>query len=229
VQEGLSVPVVGPSTIFPRGYLWQAPLWYAAALAVLLTAGWLPLFFRVSAVAGLTIAMATLIGVLCSITARAFSADENGVWLGLPSSTHRRGKRRRDVRYLPWEQLEKVRIARRRRGARVEFILDPGASMALRGYRHGPLWKARRAVLLLVPFWYVLRPIGVTSPLDKPARYQVRLHNVTVEELRQRFRALAPSNVTVTVLVRKRTSVSSPSSVPGAVKGPAYRAAGRWR
>jgi hypothetical protein len=229
MQDGLSAPVVGPSTIFPRGYLWQTPIWYAAALVLLYSAKWLPTFFLLSAATGLLIAMLTFIAVLCTITARAFTADQSGVWLGLPASTHRRGRRRRDVKYLPWQQLEKVRIARRWRGARVEFFLAPGASLALRGYGHGPLWKVRRAVLLLIPFWYLLRPTGVTCPMGKPVRYQVRLHNVTVDEMRQRFRALAPPNVTVTVLVRKRASVSSPSSVPGAVSGPAYRAAGRWR
>jgi hypothetical protein len=227
MPEGLSAPVVGPSTIFPRGYLWLAPFWYAVALALLAAARWLPSYFRITAAAGLLLAMLTFVCVLSLISARAFAADQNGVWLGLPTSTKRRGSRRREVKYLPWQQLEKVRIARRLGGARVEFILSPDASLALRGYDPNPLWKFVRGVLLIIPFAYVLQSTGVTTPRGRPARYQVRLRDVTIDELRQQFRTLAPANVTVAVLVRKRGSVPSSPSASATVDRAAYRAAGR--
>ncbi len=227
MADGLSAPVLGPSTIFPRGYLWLAPFWCAIALALLEFADWLPLWFRVTSAAGLVVAMLTFVCVLSVITTRAFTADENGVWIGLPASTRRRGSNRREVRYLPWQQLEKVRIAKRWGGARVEFILGPDASLVLRGYPSNPLRTFWQGVLLIIPFWYVLQPTGVITPRGRPLRYQLRLHNVTVDELRQRFRALAPPNVTVAVLVRKRGSVSSPTSATGTVDQAAYRAAGR--
>jgi hypothetical protein len=227
MSDGLSAPVLGPSTIFPRGYLWLAPFWYAVALVLLAYARWLPQWFRLSSAVALFIAMLTFVCALSVITARAFTADKNGVWLGLPASTHRRGSRRRDVRYLPWQQLEKVRIAKRLGGARVEFILGPEASPALRGYPPNPLWTISRSILLIIPFVYVARPTGVTTPRSRPARYQVRLVGVTVDELRLRFRAVAPANVTVAVLVRRPGSVSSPTSATGTVDRVAYRAAGR--
>jgi hypothetical protein len=218
VPEGLSVPVVGPSTIFPRGYLWLAPLWCAAALAGLAVARWLPIWFRITAAAGLFVAMVTVVSVLSAITLRAFSADASGVTLGLTASTRRRGRHRTESKYLPWPQIEKVRIGRRPNSVQVEFILGPNASLALRGYKHNPIWKVRRALLLLIPFWYLLRPTGLASPLDGPPRYRVNLHGTTVDEIRKELRDVAPANVTVTVLVRKRASVSSGTRAPEALR-----------
>jgi hypothetical protein len=108
------------------------------------------------------------------------------------------------VRHLPWRHIERVRIAPKPYGSRVELILSPNASLALRGFRHGPLRRAWRWILLVIPFWYLLRPTALTSPLDGPPRYQVNVRGISVDELRQILRAVAPSDVTVAVLVRKR-------------------------
>lgn len=217
MREELSVPVIGPSTIFPRGYLWLAPVYCAAAIGGLALARWLPLWFRGTAAAALLTGMLTLVAVLTQITARAFYADRSGVRLGLPPSTRRRGRRRRTIRQIPWPQVEKVRVNRRRGGAVIEFILGPDATLALRGYHHNPVWRARRAMLLMIPFWYLLRPTGLTSPLPGPARYQVRVTGMPADQIAHELRALAPANVTVTVKVRGRASVSSATPVPGAV------------
>lgn len=204
MQEGLSVPVAGPSTILPRGYLWLAPLWYAAVVAGLAVSRWPPIWFRLTAAGGLLLALLTLVGVLGTITTRAFAADQNGVRLGLPTTTRRRGRQRRNVRDLPWRQIERVRIAPRRGGARVEFVLSSHASLAVRGEQHSPISRAWRAVLLLIPFWYLLRPTGLVSPLDGPPRYQVPLHGATVDQLRHDLRTLAPAEVGIAVLIRRR-------------------------
>jgi hypothetical protein len=214
MQEGLSASVGGPSTIFPRGYLWLAPVWYLVALGGLAEARWLPYWFRLTAAAGLLGAMLTFVSVLSLVTTRAFRADDSGVRIGLPSASRRRGRRRREARFVPWQQIEKVKIARRRGGVRVELILIPGASLALRGYPHHPIWKLRRALLLLIPFWYLLRPTGIATPLDGPPRYQVQLRGTTVDTMRAKIRALAPPSVTVAVLVPRRRSVSSATPAP---------------
>lgn len=217
MRDDLSVPVLGPSTIFPRGYLCLAPVYCAAALGGLALGRWLPLWFRGTAAAGVLTGTLTLVSVLASIKARAFYADRTGVRLGLSSSTRRRGRQRRTVRQLPWAQVEKVRVTKRRGGALVELILGPNATLALRGYHHNPVWRTRRAVLLIIPFWYLLRPTGLTTPLPNPSRYQVRVTGVNADQLAHEIRALAPANVAVTVKVRKRASVSSATPVPGAV------------
>lgn len=203
MQEGLSVPVIGASTILPRGYLWLAPVWYAAAVAGLAVSRWPPMWFRLTAAGGLLLAMLTFVSVLGTISTHAFTADQAGVRLGLPASTRRRGRARRKARDLPWRQIERVRIAARPNGARVEFILSSHASWAVRAERHGRLVRAWRWLLLLIPFWYLLRPTGLASPLDGPPRYRVTLRGTTVDQLRHMFRDLAPADVAVAVLVRR--------------------------
>ncbi len=204
MQDGLYVPVIGPSAILPRGYLWLAPIWYLAIAAALALSPWPPIWFRLAAAAGLLGAMIVFLLVLNSITTHAFAATREGIDLGLPSFSKRRGRRRRDSRHLPWRQIERIRIAPRPYGARVEMILSQDASLALRGFRHGPVRRAVRWILLLIPFWYLLRPTALTSPLDGPPRYEARIRGITVDELRQRLRAFAPPDVAIAILVRKR-------------------------
>lgn len=205
MQDGLSAPVIGPSTIFPRGYLWLAPIWYLAAAAGLAASRWPPLWFRLSAAAGLLGALITFLLVLSTVSINAFSADGAGIRLGLPASTHRRGRRRRQARYLPWPQIERVRIVRRPYGVRLDIVLGPDAAAAARPGRTGRLRKAGVWLLLLVvPLWYLRRPTGLASPLDGPPRYRVPLRGATIDELRHVLRALAPAEVTVAVPPRKR-------------------------
>jgi hypothetical protein len=207
--EGVSVPVAGPSVIFPRGYLWLAPLWSLAALGYIALSHW-PVWFRADLAAALLLGLITLVTTIASLSFRAFAADRDGVRLGLPSSTKRRGRKRRTVKYLPWQQIERVRIARRIGGVRIEFMLGQNATLAVRGYHPNPAVAViHRIMLLLIPFWYLTRPTGLTSPLERPARYRVILRDTTVDEMRHALRALAPPEVAVAVLVRRRPSVSS--------------------
>jgi len=205
MQEGLSAPVIGPSTILPRGFLWLAPVWYAAAALGLAATHWPPVWFRLTAATGLLGVLLTFVLVLSTMTVRAFVADSVGVRLGLPATTHRRGRHRRQARHLTWAQIERVRIARRPYGARLEFMLSQDATAAARPGTTGVLGKAGVWLLLLViPFWYLRRPTGLASPLDRPPRYRVALRDMTTDQLGQTLRALAPPDVTVAVLVRKR-------------------------
>lgn len=204
MQDGLSAPVIGPSAILPRGYLWLAPIWYLIVAGALALSRWPPLWFRLTAAAGLLLAMIVFVLVLNSITTHAFTATQEGVDLGLPVFSRRRGRQRRGVRHLPWRHIERVRLAPRAYGARLDLILSPNASLSLRGRRHGPLRRLWRSLLLLIPFWYLLRPTALTSPLDGPPRYQVHVRGVTVDELRHQLRAFAPPDVTIALLVRKR-------------------------
>ncbi len=204
MPDGVSAPVIGPSAILPRGYLWLAPIWYLGAAAALAFSHWPPIWFRITAAAGLLCALIVFVLALNSVTTRAFAAGQEGVNLGLPPSSRRRGRLRRGMRHLPWRHIERVRIAPKPYGARVELILSPNASLALRGFRHGPLRRAWRWILLVIPFWYLLRPTALTSPLNGPPRYQVNVRGLSVDDLRRMLRAIAPPDVTVAVLVRKR-------------------------
>ncbi len=204
MQERISTPVAGPSAIFPRGFLWQVPVWYAAAALLLAYARQLPGWFRLAAAAGLLGAVITLLATLAALRVRAFAADADGVRLGLPASTRRRGRRRREARHLPWQHIERVRIAQRRGGVRLEFVVSPTAPVMTRGFAHGPLSRARRWLLLLIPFWYLLRPTALVTPLHGPSpTYRLTVRGVTLDEVRQALRSLAPREVPVAVLVRR--------------------------
>jgi hypothetical protein len=207
--EGVSVPVVGPSVIFPRGYLWLVPIWFAAAAGWLYLTKW-PLWFRADAAAALFLALIVLVTAINSLTFRAFSADRTGVRLGLHPGSKRRGKRRRAAKNLPWQQIERVRIAKRPRGVRLEIILGPEAPLPLRGHpASAAVGFINRVLLLVIPFYYLVRPTGLTSPLDGPPRYRVKLRDTTVDELKHALRQLAPPEVAIAVLVRRRRSVLS--------------------
>jgi len=203
MPDGLSAQVAGSSTIFPRGYLWQAPVWYAVAAGWLALSHWPPLWFRLSALAGLLGATVTFLAVVNSVRTTAFTANETGVWLGLPPYSRRRGRLRRATTYLPWQQIERVRMRSRPGGVRLEFILNSSAHLAVLGQRYSPLQRACRWLLLLIPFWYLRRPTALTTPLEGPPRYEVTLRGKTIDELRPVIRALAPREVAVAVLVRK--------------------------
>jgi hypothetical protein len=213
-MEGLSVRVGGPSVIFPRGYLWLAPIWFAAAAAELgLGLKQFPLWVRADLAGGLFMSLIIFIAVVSSLTFRAFAVDRAGVRLGLPAYSRRRGRKRRAARHLPWEQIERVRIARRPYGVRLEIILGPNATLAARGGQAHPGLIVMHRILLLIPFWYLVRPTGLTTPLDGPPRYRVALRGVTVEEMRRSLRILAPPEVAIAVLVRRGQSVSSARAI----------------
>jgi hypothetical protein len=218
VAEGISPPVAGPSAIFPRGYLWGAPVWSAVALAYLALSHW-PWWIKADLAAGLLAGLVIFISAVSSLTFRAFSADRTEVRIGLPASTKRHGKRRRTVRHIPWQQIDRVRIASRPFGVRVDVVLGPNATLANRGYQPNPaLVTIHRVLLLVIPFWYLCRPTGLVSPLERPARYRVILRETTVDEMRRSLRAIAPPEVTIAVLVRRGASVSSAKAAPGGIR-----------
>ncbi len=205
MQDDLSAPVIGPSTILPRGYLWLAPCWYAAAVAALALSHWPPMWFRLGAAAGLLGALLTFLLVLSKLSVNAFAADQAGVRIGLPTGTRRRGRHRRQARHLPWSQIERIRISTKRYGARLEFLLSQDAAADVRpGHANRLRTAGAWLLMLLIPIWYLRRPIGVASPLDGPPRYRVPLRGRSVDELRQVMRALAPADVAVAVLLRRR-------------------------
>lgn len=207
-MDGLSVQVAGPSVIFPRGYLWFAPFWAAVALGALAISPW-PIWIKADAAAALLFAMIILLSAASTLTFRAFAADQAGLRLGLPTSTRRRGRRRRTVKLLPWQQIERVRLAKRPFGVRAEILLGSNATLAVRGYPPSKLVVGFQHVLLLIPFWYLAMPTGLTTPLNGPPRYKVTLRGTTVDEVRRSLRTLAPPEVAIAVLVRRRGSVSS--------------------
>ncbi len=203
MHERLSGSVIGPSAILPRGYLWLAPAWYVIAATGLVLVPWPPLWFRLSAAAGLLVSTVTFVVVLRTLRVRAFWVDHTGVRLGLPPDTWRRRRHRRIAQGITWPEIERIRIITRPNGVLLEFLLDPAARLQSRPAPATAIARARDlAPLLIWPAWYARRPTGLITAVDGPPRYQVPLHDCTVDDLRHVLRALAPSGVTVAVLGR---------------------------
>jgi hypothetical protein len=213
MQDGLIARVVGPSAILPRGFLWLAPVWYAPVALALVTNSWPAQWFRLSAVAGLLVAVITFMLTLSMVSVHAFAANDIGIRIGLPATTRRRGRRRRQARELTWAQIERLRIARRPYGSRLEIMLSQDAPLTIRPHRASDLAALFGWLLMLaVPLTYRWRRTSLVSPVDEPARYRVALRDLTAEEARAALRALAPPDVEVAVKTRKRRTVSSAPS-----------------
>ena len=192
--------VRGPSAIFPRGFLWLIPVWYAALAALMVFKGRPPSWYGPIAVGALLLGAFTLLTVLSTVRNNAFLADEEGIWLGLRGGARRRfARRRRDCRQLPWPELRQLKIARRHYGARLEIMLLPEFAP-----RRGHIvWRAIAALLtLLIPAAYLFRSPGLLYPRSHSLRYRIPLYDVTPEQLRLALEPLAPPTLPIVVLPR---------------------------
>src|SRR5260221_11798207 len=104
-------------------------------VAVLASGGWPPLWFRLTAAAGLLLAMIVFVLVLNSITTHAFTATQEGVDLGLPVFSRRRGRQRRGVRDPPWGPIARGRAAPRGDCAPVGPTFCPKPPLCVGGFR----------------------------------------------------------------------------------------------
>lgn len=196
--------VKGSSAIFPRGYLWLIPVWYAAIAAAIVIKGKPPFWYGASALLALSLAAITVMAVLSTLRSNAFLADDDGIWLGLRAGGRRKGRRRRDYRYLAWPEIAELRIAARLYGARLDVVLAPGPNA--RG-RHAFWHAVATGVTVVIPLAYLFRAPGLLRPRSDPPRYRVPLHDVTTAELQAALAPLAPPGVAIAVRPRWRTRV----------------------
>jgi hypothetical protein len=207
VDNRYAALVRGPSAIFPRGYLWLIPLWYAAIAALAEAKGKLPPWYCLCALPATTLAVITLIAVLATLRSNAFLADESGILLGLRGAARRRfGPKRRANRHLAWDEVRQLRIVNRPYGARLDIFL-PAGSVSGRGRM---VWRIAAAGLtVLIPPACLLRSPGLLHPRSDPLRYRIPLHEVTPEQLRLALAPLAPPNVPIAVRPRWHTRALS--------------------
>lgn len=190
--------VKGSSAIFPRGYLWVIPLWYAAIAALVTVKGKPPAWYAPYALAATLLAALTLIAVLSTMRNNAFVADDSGIRLGLRGGARRRfGRRRRESTYLPWPDVQQLKIASRRYGARLDILLRRDSVTG----RHHVIWLiVANCLTVLIPVAYVFRSPGLLRPRSyDPPRYRIQLYDVAPEELRLALAPLAPHTVAMTV------------------------------
>lgn len=199
--------VRGSSAIFPRGYLWLIPVWYVVIAAAIKFRGRSPAWYEPIALGALLVGALTLMAVLATIRNNAFLADESGVWLGLRGGARRRfARRRRQNRYLPWPEVQRLRIVFRRYGARIDIFL-PAAPASSRGRA---IWRVTATSLaagltVLIPLAYLFRSPAILRPRRNPHRYRIPLYDVTPEELRLALVPLVPPNLPIAVRPRWRT------------------------
>jgi hypothetical protein len=193
--------VKGSSAIFPRGFLWLIPTWYAAIVLVikvkLKPPAW-STWYAPYALGATLLATLTLIAVLWNMRTNAFVADESGIRLGLRGAARRRlGRRRRQNTHLPWQHVQQLKIASRPYGARLDILLRPDSIVD----RHNPVWLVAATVLtVLIPVAYVFRTPGLLRPSSyRPPRYRIKLLDVRPEELRLALAPLAPPTVAIAV------------------------------
>ncbi len=203
MDEGFSCLVRGPSSRYPRGFLWVVPIWFALLAAGVLVGsrrlGGMPPWFAAVEFGGLTLAWLTAQCVLTTVRRNAFFADRHGIWLGVRTS---RGRPRRRQLHLAWPEVAQVRIVPRRYGLLLEISLGPAARIV---HRYG---VASQAGLLLGAF---LVPVGagrghpaITTARTDPPRYLVKVCDMTPAELHARLATVMPDGVPFRVLKSKR-------------------------
>jgi hypothetical protein len=204
MDEGFAGLVRGPSTRLPRGYLYLIPIWLAAALAGLWygwqqAGGTLPPWYGGLALAGLVLAATVLVSVLGTARHLAFRADGNGIRLGV--RTARKRPRQRQA-HLWWADVQQLVLIPRRYGLLLEVTLGPAARITRRRS------LVRQALLMCC---MVVLPLGLgrgtprlTEPRTDAPQYRVRLVDLTPEELGIALAPLAPSDVEIIVMSRRR-------------------------
>jgi hypothetical protein len=213
VENRYTALVRGSSAIFPRGYLWLIPVWFAVIAAAIKVKGharlWYEpmLWYEPVALGALLLAALTLITVLSTIRNNAFLVDGSGIWLGLRGGARRRfGPRRRRNRHLPWSEVDRLRIVFRRYGARIDIFL-PAPPPSSRGRA---IWRVTATSLaagltVLIPLAYLFRSPAILRPHRNPHRYRIPLYDVSPEELRLALVPLVPPNLPIAVQPRWRT------------------------
>jgi hypothetical protein len=218
VQDRYAALVKGPSVLFPRGFLWLIPVWFAGVALLLELKAKTPAWYGDAALGGLALAALTLLCVLATMRNNAFVADQAGIWLGLRAGAARRlGRKRRQLRQLPWPQIEQIQILPRSYGARLDVILSEAAPIV--GWP-GALRKiVTGGLLVILPVSYTVRTPGLLSPRSDPPSYRIPLYDVTVAELRLALAQLAPQAMPIidvprwraTAAARRRRARRSPS------------------
>jgi hypothetical protein len=199
MDEGFTCLVRGPSSRYPRGFLWVVPIWFALlAVAVVVGSnrlGAMPMWFAAVELGGLALAWLTVFCVMATVRRSAFFADWHGIWLGTRTSRKRPG--RRQVQ-LAWPEVAQLRIVPRRYGALVEISLGPAARIV---HRYSLVSQAGLLLgALLVPVGFGRGHPALTTARTDPPRYRVKICDMTPAELRGRLATVMPDGVPLRVL-----------------------------
>jgi hypothetical protein len=197
--------VRGPSSRYPRGYIWVIPVWFAIlGFAVVLTSyrlsGHLSLWFGACELGGLALSCLVLLCTLATLRRHAFRVSNHGIWLGI--RTNRRRPKLRQM-YIPWADLAQMRMAQRHYGTLLEITLGPGKRLVPRqnAADHALLWLG----CLFLPLGFGRGRPALTAARSEPPRYLVRLCDVTPAEVRRVLAAVMPPDLGVRIVAKTGT------------------------
>jgi hypothetical protein len=220
MDETFTAVVRGPASTLPRGYPWLIPIWLAVVGGGLCYAwvrlvGPLEWWYWDFALGGIAFTGLLLISVLATVRHVAFRADGNGIRLGVRSD-RKRPKQRQT--YLWWADVSQLSLLPRHYGLLLEVTLGPSARIT-------PHRTAIRQALLFcgmlfIPLWLGRGTPRLTEPRQSPPHYRVRICDVTPQELGLALAALAPPDVEIAVLSRRRRQLMArrpqPATQPAA-------------
>jgi hypothetical protein len=156
-----------------------------------------PIFSQHSPVYAAVIAAAFLLGGLAAIYTirnvahQAFAADTDGIRLGVRLRDPKRADRM--CKYIPWAEIQQVRIAPAHAGSAVDIVLASSASVPRTRQVPVPVLIA----MTLLPLSYRLLTPHLLCPLTDPLRYTAPLYRAAPTEVAAALRALAPASVRV--------------------------------
>jgi hypothetical protein len=194
--------VRGPSSRFPRGYVWLIPIWFAimgglVALGLRHLTNPVPLWLLGTEIGSMVIAGITLIGVLLTIRRHAFRVNATGVWIGI--STTRKQPKLRQV-HIPWADISQVRMASRRYGVLLEISLGPAARIVI---RPGLVQQAFLLLgMLFMPFGFGRGRPALTAARSDPPRYLIKVCDVQPAQLREVLAKVKPPDVPVRIATK---------------------------
>ncbi len=199
MADGFTCLVRGPSSRYPRGFIWLIPVWFGlVAVAVVIIGrrlGGMPLWLGAAELGGLLFAALTVICVLGTLRRHAFSADRDGIWLGV--RTNRRRPKLRQV-HIFWPEVSRLRIVPRRYGSVLEIGLGPAARIV---HRYGVVSQfALLLGVLFMPLGFGRGRPGLTTARADPPRYLVRICDMTPGELGSRLASVMPPGLPVRVV-----------------------------
>lgn len=203
MDETIICLVRGPSSRYPRGFLWLVPVWFAILAAAVAFASYRighepPLWLEATQVGALLIVCVTMMGVLATVRRHAFRADEHGIWLGI--RTNRSRPKLRQV-HLSWADVAQVRMVSRRYGLLLEIRLSAAARIV---HRPGPMKQALLLLgVLVMPLGFGRGRPALTTPQLDPPRYLIKLCDVTPADLSAALATVKPETLTVRQLPKK--------------------------
>jgi hypothetical protein len=165
---------------FPRGGVWLFFAWYAVMLVLILLTEHPRAWFAGVAAVLFLFAPAYLVRTFSKSGAPRFTADATGIRFG------GRAAASTGWREVPWPDVQELRIAPTRFGARLDVLVTPASQIA---YRDG---QRQLADLALMAVGIRRSPPAVTVPRRNPVRYVIPLVRVTAAELRTVLGEIAP-------------------------------------